>query len=177
MNVKYLKYIPLQALVDLGLNPTQYMLASIVVSFYKEGKPLIDSFEGLAKAVGVGSKTTAKNAMYHLRDLELVTIESGFKKRNANQYAPTKKLVELFGIDRTKSNLSKNKNCSIDRTKIVHNTPLKGVYTTSQSDGAFSAPSSSEAYCKETYNRYKDNFGETYAMKMAKREYEKKVKI
>ena len=40
MKVKYLKYIPLQAMIEAGLNPNEMLFCSILMSFTKDNMRL-----------------------------------------------------------------------------------------------------------------------------------------
>jgi len=113
MKIKYLKYIPLQQLVELGLSANQILLASAVMSFYKDDKTLRVGYKKLAKAVGI-SEPTAFRAMTKLAELQLVNVKSGQADRNANEYTPTLKLIGLY-----------RQNDVIDNVKMANHTPSK----------------------------------------------------
>ena len=96
MKIKYLKYIPLQQFVELGLSANQILLASAVMSFYKDDKTLRVGYKKLAEATGIPVRTVRRD-MATLANIELIIIKSGKAKRNANEYFPTKKLKDLYG--------------------------------------------------------------------------------
>jgi len=96
MQVKYLKYIPVSKLVELGLNPTQLLLAAIIVSFNSDNKSLRAGLGNISEALGLSAKTVQR-AIPKLIELKLITVISGYKERNANEYKPTKKLLALYG--------------------------------------------------------------------------------
>lgn len=111
MKVKYLKYLPLENLVEQGLNPTQILLLGIIVSFNKDDKSLRAGLGNISEALGVSSPTI-KRCIPKLVELKLITVVSGKKERNANEYKPTKKLLALYG-----------QNDPIDRVKMTNHTP------------------------------------------------------
>lgn len=111
MKVPYLKFIPLQKLVELGLNPTQVLLATIIISFGKDDKTLRAGLDNISEALGL-SGSTIKRAIPKLVELKLVTVKSGYKQRNANEYLPTPKLKALYG-----------QNDHINRVKMTIHTP------------------------------------------------------
>lgn len=116
MKVKYLKYIPLQALIELGLNSNQIILAAIVMSFYKDDKKLRVGYDKLSEASGIPARTVRRD-MAILANTKLVTNNSGYKERNANEYIPTKKLIALYGH-----------RGHIDIAKMATHTPSKEGY-------------------------------------------------
>ena len=116
MYIKYLKYAVVQPLVELGLSPSQLLLANIIISYSKQDKPLIGGYTTLGKLINVSGKTVQRDVK-KLQDLKLVGVKSGRFKRNANQYFPTKKLKSLYG-----------QNVRINMDKKSANTP-KGYYS------------------------------------------------
>jgi DNA-binding MarR family transcriptional regulator len=96
MQVKYLRYIPVSKLVEQGLNPTQLLLAAIIVSFHTDEKSLRAGLGNISEALGLSPKTIQR-AMPKLIEQKLITVISGYKERNANEYKPTKKLLALYG--------------------------------------------------------------------------------
>ena len=156
MKVKYLKFIPLQAFVELGLKPTEILFVSILVSFSKDDKTLRAGLDNISEAMGV-SRNTVKRLIPRLKDKGLISVHSGYKERNANTYYPTDKLKGLY---------RQNVPISIDK-KSAH-TP-KGYVT---KPGEVVVP---PAFSK-LYLDYLTGFGEPYAQKML-RTYLSKQKI
>ena len=66
MYIKYLKYAVVDSLVQLGLSPSQLLLANIIISFSHDRKPLIGGYSTLGKLINVSGKTIQ-------RDIKLVT--------------------------------------------------------------------------------------------------------
>tara|TARA_R100000734_G_C3219916_1_gene31830 strand:- start:46 stop:531 length:486 start_codon:yes stop_codon:yes gene_type:complete len=123
MYIKYLKYAVIQPLVELGLSPSQLLLANIIISFSKEDKPLIGGYTTIGKLINVSGKTVQRDII-KLQEHKLVGVKSGRFKRNANQYFPTKKLKRYM----THSPQSYRQNVRIDIDKKSANTP-KGYYS------------------------------------------------
>ena len=142
MKVPYIKYIPLQKFVELGLNPTEIIFVSILVSFNKDDKTLRVGAENLSEAMGV-SRNTIKRVVSSLKDKGLISVVSGKAQRNANVYYPSTKLMAQYG--------------PINRTKMVHHTP-KGY---SKEDPIVSL-AKQYGLLKE-YLSDLENFNETYA--------------
>ncbi len=115
MYIKYLKYAVIEPLIQLGLTPSQLLLANIIISFTKEDKPLIGGYTTIGKLINVSGKT-AQRDIKKLQELKLITVKSGRHTRNANQYKPSKKLKALYG-----------QNVRINMDKKSANTP-KGYY-------------------------------------------------
>ena len=111
MKVKYLKYVPLQAMVEAGLNPNEILFCSILMSFSKDDKELRVGRDNISEAMGV-SPSTVKRMLPNLRKKGFVNIASGYKERNANTYYPTKKLKDLYG-----------QNDPINKVNMTHHTP------------------------------------------------------
>ena len=151
MKVPYLKFIPLQKLVELGLNPTQVLLATIIISFGKDDKTLRAGLDNISEALGL-SGSTIKRAIPKLVELKLVTVKSGYKQRNANEYLPTPKLKALYG-----------QNDHINRVKMTTHTP-KG-YIKKKEEGTFSVPPS----FSQRYKEYVEGYSQEYADKQLKR--------
>ena len=97
MKVPYLKFIPLQKLVELELNSTQIILVSIIVSFAKDSKSLRAGRDNIAEAVPA-SASTVKRDLNDLVEKGLIKKISGEKQRNANEYIPTKKLLSIYRV-------------------------------------------------------------------------------
>ena len=123
MYIKYLKYAVVQPLVELGLSPSQLLLANIIISFSKEDKPLIGGYTTIGKLINVSGKTVQRDII-KLQELKLVRVKSGRHTRNANQYFPTKKLKGYV----TQSPQSYRQKVRIDMDKKSANTP-KGYYS------------------------------------------------
>lgn len=156
MQVPYLKFIPLQKLVELGLNPTQVLLVTIIISFGKDDKTLRAGLDNISEALGL-SGSTIKRAIPKLVELKLVSVKSGYKQRNANEYLPTPKLKALYG-----------QNDRIDRVKMTTHTP-KGYNINKNDDDALARRLN---FVKE-YETYKNQFGEKYAKEMLERKANK----
>jgi hypothetical protein len=115
MYIKYLKYAVVDPLVQLGLTPSQLLLANIIVSFSKEDRPLIGGQQTIGKLINVSGKTVQRDVK-KLQELKLITVKSGRHTRNANQYMPSKKLTGLYGrnvrinMDRKSTNTPKGYN-------------------------------------------------------------------
>jgi hypothetical protein len=126
MKVPYIKYLPLEKLVKLKLNPTQMILASIVVSFHKTGNLRV-GYPKIAEAAHISEKTAERN-LAKLAEMKLIIIKSGKAERNANEYIPTKKLLKQY-----------SQNVPIDRDKMVNHTSSKEEYNRIHSkDDSFS---------------------------------------
>jgi DNA-binding MarR family transcriptional regulator len=111
MKVKYLKYIPLQEMIEAGLNPNEILFCSILMSFSKDNKELRVGRDNISEAMGV-SPSTIKRMTPSLEKKGYIKTISGYKERNANTYHPTKKLKDLYG-----------QNDPINRVKMTHHTP------------------------------------------------------
>ena len=111
MKVKYLKYIPLQAMIEAGLNPNEMLFCSILMSFSKDNKELRVGRDNISEAMGV-SPSTIKRMTPSLEKKGYIKTISGYKERNANTYHFTKKLKDLYG-----------QNDPINRVKMTHHTP------------------------------------------------------
>ena len=115
MYIKYLKYAVVDPLVQLGLTPSQLLLANIIVSFSKEDRPLRGGPQTIGKLINVSGKTVQRDVK-KLQELKLITVKSGRHTRNANQYMPSKKLTGLYGrnvrinMDRKSTNTPKGYN-------------------------------------------------------------------
>ena len=96
MKVPYIKYIPLQKFVELGLTPSEMLFVSILVSFSKDDKTLRVGAENLSEAMGVG-RNTIKRIVSSLKDKGLISVVSGKAQRNANVYYPSTKLMAQYG--------------------------------------------------------------------------------
>ena len=142
MKVPYLKYIPLQKFVELGLTPTEMLFVAILVSFTKDDKTLRVGQDNLSEAMGV-SPATVKRLIPKLKDKGLISVVSGKAQRNANVYYPSTKLMAQYG--------------PIDRPKMVHHTP-KGY---SKEDPIVSL-AKQYGLLKE-YQSDLENFNQTYA--------------
>jgi len=123
MKVPYQSYLPQQKLVEMGLTPSQILLAGVIGSFSKQDKPCIDSYKGLGESCNISSRTCQRD-IAKLAILGLITIKSGSKTRNANQYFATKKLKALYG-----------QNGYNNIAKMAKNNPSKEGYNT-QGDAA-----------------------------------------
>ena len=154
MHVKYLKYALVGKLVDLGLTPSQIILANIIVSFGKEDKPLRAGYTKVGKLINVSGKT-AQRDMDKLSVLGLVHIKSGKAQRNANEYRPTKKLQALYG-----------QNVSINMDKLTNHTP-KGY----NKETPVVSLAKQHGFLKE-YESDVENFNEEYA----KRRLDQRIK-
>ena len=125
MYIKYLKYAVIDALVQLGLTPSQLLLANIIISFSKEDRPLIGGQQTLGKLINVSGKTVQRDVK-KLQELKLITVKSGRHTRNANQYMPSKKLKGLYGqnvrinMDRKSTNTPKGYYSNEDYLKSLH---------------------------------------------------------
>ena len=157
MKVKYLKYIPLQKLVELGLNPTQVLLTTIIISFNKDDKSLRAGLDNISEALGLSGKTVAR-AIPKLVELKLISVKSGYKQRNANEYLPTAKLKDLYG-----------QNDHIDMDKMTIHTPKGYVIPKIDTD----ALARRYNFGKE-HEDYKANFGPEYAKQMLDRHIQRK---
>lgn len=111
MKVKYLKYIPLQEMIEAGLNPNEILFCSILMSFCKDNKELRIGRDNISEAMGV-SPSTIKRMTPSLEKKGYIKTISGYKERNANTYHPTKKLKDLYG-----------QNDLINKVKMTHHTP------------------------------------------------------
>jgi len=111
MKVPYIKYMPLQKFVELGLTPTEMLFVSILVSFSKDDKTLRVGHDNLSEAMGV-SPATIKRLIPKLKDMGLISVVSGKAQRNANVYYPSTKLMGLYG-----------QNDLINRVKMTNHTP------------------------------------------------------
>ena len=116
MTVKYLKYIPLQEFVKLGLSANQILFCSIVMSFYKGDKKLRAGYRNIEEALPCTGKTIERDAD-KLSVLGLINIKSGYAEKNANEYTPTPKLIGLY-----------RQNVSINTDKMSTHTPSKEGY-------------------------------------------------
>lgn len=116
MKIKYLKYVPLQQFVELGLSANQILLASAVMSFYKDDKILRVGYKKLGQAIGVSYKTIERDTD-KLSALGLINIKSGYAEMNANEYTPTPKLISLY-----------RQNVYINADKKSTHTPSKEGY-------------------------------------------------
>ena len=152
MIVKYLKYSIYEPLFEMGLNLNEVMLANTIVSFYKEDKPVIDSFAGLGKVINSSGKT-AERAIKTLKEKELITVLSGFKQKNANQYKPTEKLLKRY-----------RQNVYNDIDKLSKNTSSIEEYTTERKGDTLRVPPSFQ----KKYEFYVKEFGKTEANKYLK---------
>jgi len=125
MYIKYLKYVAVDQLVQLGLTPSQLLLTNIIISFSKEDRPLIGGQETLGKLINVSGKTIQRD-IKKLQELKLITVKSGRHTRNANQYMPSKKLKGLYGqnvpinMDRKSTNTPKGYYSNEDYLKSLH---------------------------------------------------------
>ena len=116
MYIKYLKYAVVDSLVQLGVSPSQLLLANIIISFSHDRKPLIGGYSTLGKLINVSGKTVQRD-IKQLQELKLITVKSGRHQRNANQYMASKKLKALYG-----------QKVRINMDKKSANTP-KGYYS------------------------------------------------
>jgi len=160
MKVKYLKYIPLQKLVELGLNPTQVLLTTIIISFNKDDKSLRAGLDNISEALGLSGKTVAR-AIPKLVELKLISVKSGYKQRNANEYLPTAKLKDLYGQNDHINKASYGQNDHIDMDKMTIHTPKGYVIPKIDTD----ALARRYNFGKE-HEDYKANFGPEYAKQM-----------
>ena len=96
MKVKYLKYIPLQKMVEAGMDEKEIILANVVIAFSKDDKKLRAGFDNIAEAVP-SSNRTVRRTLESLQEKGFIYIASGYRQRNANTYYPTKKLKGLYG--------------------------------------------------------------------------------
>ena len=145
MKVPYIKYIPLQKFVELGLTPTEIIFVSILVSFTKDDKTLRVGQDNLSEAMGV-SPATVKRLIPKLKDKGLISVVSGKAQRNANVYYPSTKLMSLYG-----------QNDLINKVKMTNHTP-KGY---SKEDPIVSL-AKQYGLLKE-YQSDLENFNQTYA--------------
>ena len=145
MQVKYLKYVPLQLMVGHDFTMNEVVFASILMSFNKEDKKLRAGLNNIAESMGVSGRTIARIAK-SLQDKGFIKIYSGQKQRNANQYNPTPKLTALYG-----------QKVSIDKDKKSTHTP-EGYVTI---PGEVKVP---HRYSKE-YQSDLANFPPAYALK------------
>ena len=111
MKVPYIKYMPLQKFVELGLNPTEIIFVSILVSFSKDDKTLKAGLDNISEAMGV-SPATVKRLIPKLKNKGLISVVSGKAQRNANVYYPSTKLMSLYG-----------QNDLINKVKMTNHTP------------------------------------------------------
>tara|TARA_R100000541_G_scaffold42394_1_gene49705 strand:+ start:4598 stop:5056 length:459 start_codon:yes stop_codon:yes gene_type:complete len=111
MKVKYLKFVPLQNLVEEGLTMNEVVFVSILVSFTKDDKTLRAGQDNLAEAMGITGKTISRIAS-SLKRKGLISVISGKAQRNANTYYPSIRLMSLYG-----------QNVPIDRDKKSNHTP------------------------------------------------------
>ena len=125
MYIKYLKYAVVDSLVQLGLSPSQLLLANIIISFGHDRKPLIGGYSTLGKLINISGKTIQRDVK-KLQELKLITVKSGRHTRNANQYMPSKKLKALYGqnvrinMDRKSTNTPKGYYSNEDYLKSLH---------------------------------------------------------
>ena len=110
MYIKYIKYIPVQKLVELDLSPTQMMIAATIISFHKSGNLRV-GYASIGEALNIGSSTVKRN-IQPLVEKKLVYVKSGYKERNANEYIPTAKLLALY-----------SQNDPINTVKMTAHTP------------------------------------------------------
>ena len=157
MQVKYLKYIPLELMVGHDFSMNEVVFASIVMSFNKEDKKLRAGQDNLAEAMGISGKTIGRIAN-SLKNKGFITIYSGKAQRNANQYNPTPKLIALYG-----------QNVSINRDKMSNHTP-KGYVTI---PGEVNVP---PRYSKE-YKSDLANFPASYALERLQYRIERDRKL
>tara|TARA_R110002167_G_scaffold15339_2_gene61271 strand:- start:751 stop:1230 length:480 start_codon:yes stop_codon:yes gene_type:complete len=157
MQVKYLKYIPLQLMVGHNFSMNEVVFASILMSFNKDDKKLRAGFDNIAEAMGVSGKTIERIAK-SLKSKGFITIYSGKKQRNANQYNPTPKLTALYG-----------QNVSINIDKKSNHTP-KGYVTI---PGKVRVPS---RYSKE-YQSDLNNYSASYALERLEQRIERDKKL
>lgn len=144
MQVKYLKYVPLQLMVGHDFTMNEVVFASILMSFNKEDKKLRAGLDNIAEAMGVSGKTIGRIAK-SLKSKGFIKIYSGQSQRNANQYNPTPKLTALYG-----------QNVPINKDNVSTHTP-KGYVTI---PGKVNVPS---RYSKE-YQSDLDNYSASYAL-------------
>jgi DNA-binding MarR family transcriptional regulator len=157
MQVKYLKYVPLQLMVGHDFTMNEVVFASILMSFSKEDKKLRAGLDNIAEAMGVSGKTIGRIAK-SLQDKGFIKIYSGQKQRNANQYNPTPKLTALYG-----------QNVSINKDNVSTHTP-KGYVTI---PGKVNVPS---RYRKE-YQSDLASFPESYALQRLQYRIERDRKL
>lgn len=146
MKVKYLKYIPLQEMVEAGMDEKEIILANVVMAFSKDDKELRAGFDNIAEAVP-SSNRTVRRTLESLQKKGFVNIASGYKQRNANTYYPTKKLKSLYG-----------QNGHINKAKLATHTP-KGYVKKPE---GFSL-AKNYGLLKE-YQSDLENFNESYAL-------------
>ena len=85
MKVKYLKYVPLQAMVEAGMDEKEIILANVVMAFSRDDKELRAGFDNIAEAVP-SSNRTVRRTLESLQKKGFVNIASGYKQRNANTH-------------------------------------------------------------------------------------------
>jgi len=95
MKVKYVKYFLLQELVELGLSMNEVVFVNVLVSLRNDKKVLRAGQDNISEAMGVCGKTIGRIAI-SLKEKGLISIVSGYAKRNANTYYPKKKLLDLY---------------------------------------------------------------------------------
>ena len=144
MYIKYLKYIPVQKLVEQDLSPTQIMIASTIISFHKTGNLRV-GYASIGEALNIGSSTVKRN-IKPLVDKKLVYVKSGYKERNANEYIPTAKLLALY-----------SQNDPINTVKMTAHTP-KGY----SKEDTLSSLAKKEGFSKE-YAEDLKNYNPEYA--------------
>ena len=147
MKVKYLKYVPLEAMIELGLNMNEVVFCSILMAFSKDDKDFRAGSKNISESMGV-SGSTIKRIVTSLQKKKLINVASGFKQRNANTYYPTSKLKALY-----------SQNGLIDKTKMVPHTTTKVVYNNEKKVGTFSVPPS----LRKKWEEYNHLYGKSYA--------------
>ena len=147
MKVKYLKYVPLQAMIELELNMNEVVFCSILMAFTKDDKDFKAGSKNISECMGV-SGSTIKRVVTSLQKKKLINVASGFKQRNANTYYPTPKLKALY-----------SQNGPIDKTKMVPNTTTKVVYSNEKKECTFEVPPS----LRKKYEEYLHLYGKKYA--------------
>lgn len=153
MKVKYLKYVPLQAMIELELNMNEVVFCSILMAFSRDDKDFRAGAENISESMGI-SGSTIKRIVTSLQKKKLINVASGFKQRNANTYYPTSKLKALY-----------SQNGLIDKTKMVPHTTTKVVYSNEKKEGTFSVPPS----LRKKWEEYNHLYGKTYADNAIKR--------
>lgn len=121
MRVKYLKYLPLESFMELGLSSNEMLFCAVLMSFHKDDKTLRAGFDNIQEALPI-SKNTLRRIVESLRKKGLINIASGSKERNANTYYPTEKLKKCYA-----------QNGPINMPKMGTHTPSKEGYNIEKS--------------------------------------------
>ena len=161
MHIKYLPYMPISKMVELNLSPSQMLLCGIIVSFNKDNKSLRAGYSKIGKAINVSGKTVERD-IKKLLDLKLITVKSGKKERNANEYKPTKLLLSLYG---QKVSINIDKLSNHRSSKEDHNKPSYAASLAKQHN-----------FVKEYQQDLKD-FNEEYALQRLEYRINIKTKI